>query len=237
MHELLYGAANLLVYFLTAASLALGCRFLCSIPDEVFRKTLHLILLGSYIPFLFSFSVWWKAVLLAILLEIAIYPILAFFERFQNYTAITTQRREGEFKQSLLLAFTMLSAAMTVCWGWMGDRYLVLVCMYAWGVGDVFAALVGKKFGRHKIRLKYADHRKSVEGSLAMFLTSALAVMVVLLFRGGMHPAGYVVIPAAAAGTAALVEMHTKGGYDTITCPSAAMVVTLPLMALFGGMT
>jgi len=31
------------------------------------------------------------------------------------------------------------------------------------------------------------------------------------------------------------VEMCTKGGLDTITCPAAAMAVILPLIKLLGG--
>ena len=235
MNELLLSSAKLILFLVLAASVAFTCRFFFTIPDEVFRKSLHMLFQAAYIPFAFAFSVWWHSVLVLLVLGIAVYPILVFFERFKCYTAMTTQRREGEFKQSLLLAFSMLIVVILVCWGWLGDRYLVLASMYAWGIGDAFAALVGKKFGRHKIRLKYADHRKSVEGSLAMFVTSAIAVCVVLLLRGGLHPAGYAVIPAAAAGVATLVEMHTKGGYDTITCPSAAMLVILPLTAVFGG--
>ena len=95
--------------------------------------------------------------------------------------------------------------------------------------------LIGKRFGKHKIRLKYADNRKSVEGSLAMFLSSALSVAIVLLARGGLHPLGYLVIPTAAATVTTLVEMHTRGGMDTVTCPTAAMLAILPLISLFGG--
>ncbi|MBP3647961.1 MAG: hypothetical protein J6K55_16270 [Clostridia bacterium] len=63
----------------------------------------------------------------------------------------------------------MLAVCVCVCWGWLGDRYLVLACMYAWGVGDAFAALCGKAFGRHKIVLARTGAVKSAEGSLAMF--------------------------------------------------------------------
>ena len=170
-------------------------------------------------------------------LELVIYPIFAFLDRFPAFTTFTTQRKTGEFKQSLLLAFHMFIAAVLVCWTWLGDRYLVLASMYAWGVGDAFAALVGKKFGRHKLPFKHVDRKKSVEGSLAMFLTSAAAVLAVLLIRGGLHPAGCVVVAAAAAGVSTLVEMHTTGGYDTITCPTASLLTILPLMALLGGLT
>ena len=235
MTELLHGAGAVCIYFVVAASTAFALRMTRKIPDEIFRKGLHFILLGAYIPFITAFETWYLAALFAVVLEILIYPILAWFEHFQNYSSITTERKKGEFKHSLLLAFTMLAVAIAVCWGWLGDKLLVLACMYAWGVGDAFAALIGKRFGRHKIRLKFADRRKSVEGSLAMFLSSALSVAAVLLIRGGLSWGGYVVIPMAAAAVTTLVEMHTRGGMDTVTCPTAALLVILPLAQLFEG--
>ena len=42
-----------------------------------------------------------------------------------------------------------------------------LASIYAWGVDDALVALIGKKFGKHKIKWKLADGKKSVEGSLA----------------------------------------------------------------------
>ena len=235
MQEFLIGTGIVVLYFIIAASTAFLCRVLIKIPQEVFRKALHCILLGSYVPFVFGFVTWWKAVLTAVLFAIVVYPILVFFERFKNYTEVTTERKKGEFKSSLLLAFSMLAIAMSICWGWLDDKYLVLASMYAWGIGDAFAALVGKRFGKHKIRLKYADNRKSVEGTLAMFLTSLATVMIVLLCRGGLSIAGYIVIPVITAAVSATVELYTPGGMDTVTCPTAAMVVILPMVQLFGG--
>ena len=68
-----------------------------------------------------------------------------------------------------------------------------------------------------------------------MFLTSALAVLTVLLFRGDMAVAGYIVIPIAAATACTAVELFTPGGMDTVTCPMAAIIVILPLVMIFGG--
>lgn len=235
MQELLRGAGSICIYFVAAASVLLTCRWFLKIPDEIFRKTLHFVLLASYIFFVFAFETWWISAAFAVALEIVIYPILVWFERFQNYTSITTERKKGEFKHSLLLAFTMLAVCICVCWGWRGDRYLVLASMYAWGVGDAFAALVGKAFGKHKIRMKYADPHKSVEGSGAMLLTSALAILTVLLFRGGMGLGGCFTVSLAGSAAATFVELVTKDGMDTVTCPAAAMLVILPLTALFGG--
>lgn len=235
MGELLHGAGAVCVYFAVAASTALLARRFIKIPDELFRKILHFILLLSYIPFAFAFETWWYSVLFTLALELLIYPILAFAERSKTFSSFVNERKKGEFKSSLLLAFTMLALCNTVCWGLLGDRYLGLACMYAWGVGDAFAALVGKKFGRHKIVWKRADPHKSMEGSGAMFLASAAAVLCVLLIHNHLSWAAYITIPIAGAGAATLVEMITPGGMDTVTCPTAAMAVMIPLMALFGG--
>lgn len=235
MQELLHGVGIICIYYLAAASIMLTIRWLTQIPDEVFRKSLHFVLLGSYIPFITAFDVWWIAALFAVAFEFAVYPILVLLEHSSQFSAIVNERKKGEFKHSLILAFTMLAVCITVCWGWLGDRLLVLACMYAWGVGDAFAALIGKRFGKHKIHLKHADPHKSVEGSVAMFITSATAVLAVLLFRGNLHIAGYIVIPVASAVVSTLVELSTPDGMDTVTCPTAAMLVILPLVALFGG--
>lgn len=235
MQEFLHGAGVVCAYFAIVASTMLTLRRLIKIPDELFRKILHFILLGSYMPFAFAFETWWRSVLLTLVLELLIYPVLALAERLPRFSEFTTERKHGEFKQSLLLAFSMLAVCNAVCWGLLGDKYLGIACMYAWGVGDAFAALIGKKYGRHKIKWKYADSNKSLEGSAAMFVTSALAVFCMLRLHNHLTTTAYIIIPAAGAGIATLVEMATPNGKDTVTCPTAAMLVMIPLMALFGG--
>lgn len=235
MQEFIRGAGIVCLYYVVAASSIFAVRWLTKIPDELFRKILHSILLISYIPFAFSFETWWKSVLLTVSLEILIYPILALAEHLPAFSSFVNERKGGEFKSSLLLAFTMLAVCNTVCWGLLGDKYLGIACMYSWGVGDAFAALIGKRFGKHKIKWKYADPHKSVEGSSAMFITSAIAVACVLLAHNHLTLLGYILIPVGGAATATVVEMVSREGYDTVLCPSAAMVVMIPLMALCGG--
>lgn len=235
MQEFIHGAAVVCIYYVVAASSILIMRWLTNIPNELFRKILHFILLLSYIPFAFAFETWWKSVLLTVSLELLIYPILALAEHLPRFSSFVNERRGGEFKHSLLLAFTMLAVCNTICWGLLGDKYLGIACMYAWGVGDAFAALIGKRFGKHKIQWKRADRHKSIEGSLAMFVTSGIAVACVLLTHNHLTLPAYIMIPIAGAGAATMVEMVSKEGYDTVFCPIAAMAVMIPLMALFGG--
>lgn len=236
MQEVIHGTAIILIYFLIAASVAIGCRFLIKIPNELFRKILHGILLGSLFMFVLVFETWWIVALEAVIFAILVYPVLVFFERFHTYSQVTTERKKGELKTSLLLVFFMYATVVTVCWGWFGDKYLVLASVSAWGFGDAAAAMLGKRFGKHKITWKYTDGKKSLEGSLSMFLVSFISVAAVLLCRGGLSAAGCIVISLVTALVSTIAELYSKGGNDTVICPLSAMAVLLPLVYMFGGM-
>ena len=235
MQELLHGAGVFALYVIPAAGIMFIARRFIKIPDELFRKILHFILLGAYFPFLFAFETWWRSAILACALIAVIYPLLALAGCIPAFSSFVNERKSGEFKSSMVLALSMIALSITVCWGFFGDKLLVLSCVYAWGIGDAFAALVGKQFGKHKIRLPFADSHKSWEGSAAMFLCSLLSVLVILLIRGGITFPGCLLISVAAATVTTYVELCTKGGLDTITCPAAAMAVILPLIMLLGG--
>ena len=234
MREFLHGTGIVILWLLPLASVMLGARRLLKIPDELFRKLLRFLLMGVYIIVLYSFETWWIAAIFAASLTVLLIPILTLAGKIPHFSTFVNERKQGEFCHSMILAFSTMAAAILICWGWLGDRLFVLVCIYAWGIGDGFAALVGKRFGRHKIRLKFADHRKTWEGSAAMFVTSAAAVLTVLLIRGGLSVGSCLVIALAGAAASTLAELCSKNGYDTVICPAAAAVVILPLAQLMG---
>ena len=235
MKELMHGIFVFALYLGPLAAVMLLLRRFTRVGNELFRKMLHFLFLGAYIPLLRAFDKWWMLSGFAAALIVIFYPLLLLADRVPMFSAFVNGRKHGEFKNSLVLALGVMAVCVTVCWGLMGDKLLVLACIYAWGVGDAFAALVGKKFGRHKITWKYADKHKSVEGSAAMFVTSAVAVLCVLLAHNHLSAIAYVVLPIAGAAAATVVEMVTKDGRDTVYCPAAAMLVMIPLMALLGG--
>lgn len=235
MHPFLYGTGVTVLYIAIAASIMLTARNLLTIPDELFRKILHFILLGAYIPLVFAFEAWWMAAIFASSLIVILFPILSLAEKLPVFSSFVNERKKGEFKISMVLAVGMMAFSVSVCWGLFGDKYLVLASIYAWGVGDALAALVGKRFGKHKIRWKHADGKKSVEGSLAMLVCSIISVFAVLLFRGGIAIPICLVIAALAAVVCTVSEMCTKNGFDTVVCPTAAMAVIIPAVILFGG--
>lgn len=235
MQEIMMGAKVIGLYIIPAVSIMLIARKVLKVPDELFRKILHFILLGAYVPFLFGFQTWWISAGVIGSLVLILYPLLSLAAKIPAFSSFVNERKEGEFKSSMILALGMMVVSISICWGIFDDRYLVLASVYAWGVGDAFAALVGKKFGKNKVRWKYADSHKSVEGSIAMFLTSAFSVAVVLLLRGGLNIFVCILIAVISALACTLVELCTKDGFDTVSCPMVAMVIIIPLVRILGG--
>ena len=235
MHPFLYGTFITVLYIAVAAGIMLPARKLIKIPDELFRKILHFILLGAYIPLCFAFETWWMAAVFSVSLIVILFPVLAFAEKIPMFSSFVNERKTGEFKSSMVLAVGMMAFSTTVCWGLFCDKYLVLASIYAWGIGDALAALVGKRFGKHKIKWKIADGKKSVEGSLAMFVCSLVSVLIVLIVRGGISIPACLGISTVAALVCTFCELCSKSGLDTVICPTSAMAVIIPLVTVLGG--
>ena len=235
MHPFLYGALITTLYITVAVGIMFVARKLINIPDEFFRKILHFILLGAYIPLVFAFDKWWMATIFSTSLILILFPALFFAEKIPMFSSFMNERKKGEFKSSMVFAVGMMAFSTAICWGMFGDKYLVLASIYAWGVGDALAALVGKRFGKHKIKWKIADGKKSMEGSLAMFVCALVSVSTVLLIRGGISIPICLCIAVLSAFVCAFTELCAKNGLDTVICPTAAMTVIIPLVMIWGG--
>ncbi len=93
--------------------------------------------------------------------------------------------------------------------------------------GDSFAAIVGRRWGRHRYAI--AGATRSWEGTLAMLALSFVSVAVTLLVFG--WPADSAVLYAALmAGVAAFAEAISPAGLDNLTIPGAGVL----LWALIG---
>lgn len=235
MNEFIVGFVGLLVYFIVCATGALILRKMVIVPTEIFRKTLHIILLGSIFVLTYAFNQWILSVIASIVFMIIVYPILMFAENIPGYSQLLTERKKGEIKKSLVVVFSMFAALIFVCWGMLNEKYLVIASVLAWGFGDAAAALIGKRYGRNYIEGKLVEGRKSLEGTLAMFIVSFVAVLIVLYMNEPQQFYSYVPISAITAGVCAVVELYTKGGMDTLTCPFSAALTMILLIRLWGG--
>lgn len=74
------------------------------------------------------------------------------------------------------------------------------------------AAMIGKKFGKHKLQGKMIEGTKSVEGSIAMVLTSFVCTLVVLLTMSSLAWYISLIFSLVIAPVASLTELFTKKG-------------------------
>jgi phytol kinase len=103
--------------------------------------------------------------------------------------------------------------------------------------GDALAALIGKRFGRHQYQV--GSSVRSWEGSVAMFLASATAMFLVLMFLPGsflsplsVSVGGERVLLTAlvSAGCATLIEAISPHGTDNLSVPLVAAGVIWGIM-------
>ena len=205
-------------------------RFLTKIPSFVFRKLLHVAAFSCFTVVVLSAKEWLASAVLAILIAVLIFPVLSILEKEPWYEKLFVQKRKGEIKRSLLMLFFMFAALIAVGWGIFGEPVLVACAILMWGAGDAAAALVGIPFGRHKVKLKGTDGKRSWEGSTAMLLVSFMVGLGILFafYKTGISK----VLLTAGLGAffGALTELFSPSEWDTATVPTVITAVLL-LMA------
>ncbi len=195
-----------------------------SFKKEVFRKTLHIIVLAFTAFWFYMYDEWWRSVHVIAVVLVVIYPILKFLSRYKILSRIFNARKAGEFSDSFAALMIMYIMVASVCWGIFGERLLGIAAIYAWGPGDAAAALIGMKFGKHKIG---REKKKSFEGSLAMFIFSFFSVLTVLFIYGKYGILATIIVALIVAIVSTITELVVENGYDTFYCPISAMVVLI----------
>lgn len=171
---------------------------------------------------------WYAASLTALVFAGLVYPILRAIEGCPWYDMLFVQKEPGEIKKSLLLLFLMGAVLIALCWGGLNKPYISVTSIIAWGTGDAAAALAGKKFGRHPIRIPHADPLKTWEGSGAMTATAFVLTAVCLLVTTDFPLAACLLTAAVAAPISAAAELFSHNGNDTVSVPvSIAAVLSL----------
>ena len=214
---------RLIAYIVPCVLILLPIRFLTKVPSFVFRKLLHIVAFTCFVVMLLSAESWQAAALTSIIIAVLIYPLLSLVEGQPWYEKLFVQKSKGEVKRSLLMLFFMFAAVIAVAWGVFGKPHVAAAAILMWGMGDAMAALVGIPFGKHKIRFKPINGRKSWEGSFAMMVASFLVGTGLLWLYHGFA-LGFVILPvliAALIGT--IVEMLSPSEWDTVTVPIAIL--------------
>ena len=180
--------------------------------QELRRKSIHL--LGLVVPILYYFTEKPAIILIAgiltfiaLLIELLKWLSPSFLRLFVRIFSLMLRPRErkGGFTGA---TYYLIGSFLCVL---VFEKTLAIVCICFLILGDLFAAVIGKKWGRTKI-----VSQKSLEGSLACFFVCALIALVMRL-----HPA--VAITGAIAAT--LIGLLPLGLDDNLTMPFISGIV------------
>ena len=214
-------------FIIAFAAVLILLRFLIRIPDYIFRKLLHTVAFTSVLPLVLGTDIWWIAVLVEIVFLIIVILALHFFEHFAFYSALFVEKGKHEVITSFILLFGMITAMLAVFWGGFGDNcaFIAVAALMAWGPGDAAAAIIGHKYGKHHLSGKWIEGVKSVEGTIAMGVTSFICTFATLYFLSAFSLVQILDLCLIIAPVSAFVELYTKHGLDTITVPIAASLI------------
>ena len=200
------------------------------VPSYVFRKCLHFVAFSCVTVMIALGESWQAAVSAAVVIIIVVYPILSALENRRWFAKLFVQKSPGEVKRSLVMLFGMFAVLTAVSWGIFGKPIACEAAILMWGTGDAAAALVGIPYGKHKVKLKITDGKKSLEGTGAMCAVSAVCGFVILCFFG-KYPAGVSVAAAVIGGfLGAVTELVSPSEYDTVTVPVVIIAALLIIL-------
>ena len=222
----------LLMFIIPCLLILLPIRFLTKVPSFVFRKLLHIVAFTGISLMILWAESWQAAAITSGLLAVVLYPILHLAEKQPWFNRLFVQKSPGEIKKSMLLLFVMFTTLIAIAWGIFDQVELAVASILMWGVGDAAAALVGIPFGKHKVRCRFTDGKKSWEGSFAMLLSSfAVGFLVLTLTQKIGWPRALL-----SAGIGALIgaatELFSPSEYDTVTVPVMILSVLLMLKSI-----
>lgn len=225
--QVLHCLGLFLVYVVPCLVILIPVRFLTRLPSFVFRKLLHFLAFTCVTMMILEAETWQAAALTAVVIAVAVYPVLAALENASWFGNLFVQKSPGEIKRSMLLLFFMFALLISVTWGLFGQPHLAAGAILMWGTGDAAAALVGIPFGRHKVHSRFTDGKKSWEGSCAMLAVSFLSGMVILYLVEKMSFPRAFLSAAIGALLGTATELFSPSEYDTVTVPVVIAAVLL----------
>jgi phytol kinase len=184
------------------------------LPGKVSRKFLHAMIgnLPLIMPF-FTASVYPFLVaspfILVTLLATPSSPI-----KLGEVAGLSNLTEEGHHWGLVLYAISY--SALAYLFG--VKPYIVASGIFPMAYGDSLAALVGEYLGRHKYRV---FERKSVEGSLGMFLGSFVSLTLAFLYFGLLYYFTFnpLVPSLAIAFLVTVIEGVSPKGFDNVAVP------------------
>lgn len=185
---------------------------------ESSRKFIHIMVSNWWFIAMFYFdNVWMAAITPAAFVAINYYS-------YKNQT-FKAMERDGSKKDLGTVYYVVSLLILTLVTFTRGLEAIGAIGILTMGYGDGFAAVVGEKFGKTKIKI--GSVTKSVEGSLMVFFFGFAISGFVFASMGDAWWGVKALIVGLASSA---LELYTKDGFDNITLPLGASLISYLLM-------
>jgi phytol kinase len=225
----LLGLAASYIYAISLIAVAEWLRRSFSIRQERTRKLVH-VGAGMWIfGVLALFDSWMIGVLPFATFIIGNY----LFYRYRIFHAMDSQE-DTPGTVYFAIALTLLFGLLWRPQGPINRAPYAVAGALALTWGDALAALVGRRYGRHRYRIWGGE--RSLEGSAAMFAASAMSMFMALALLPGSALCAYaapielgraLLATLLGAGAATLAEAVSPHGTDNLSVPLVAATVAL----------
>lgn len=225
------GLVVIISYFVLTGILGITISTKAKIGDETKRKILHSFGFLSYPIFLFLFDSWIVSCITALVLGIGSFILISILEKYKpSFLLFFKERHKGEMKTTILIIFFVFALSIIASWGCLFTSLLGLLAIFSWGFGDMFAALIGKAFGKHHYKIQILS-KKTIEGTVACFISIYLVSMIIL-FAYHYSPLISLLFPLILASGGAIIELLSLEGLDSFFMPIGIFLFSLLLYVI-----
>ena len=215
-------------YVVIFAAILIVVRFTTKVPDYIFRKLLHVVAFTSILPLAFCTQDLRAALITQGVFLVLVIIALHIIESLPFYKKLFVEKSKHEVMVSFSAFFVLIGVLLAIFWE---HKYIAIGAIMAWGPGDAAAAIAGKNIGRHKVSGRFIEGVKSIEGTVAMAITSFAFTLATLLILSPLAWYTAIAFSLLTAAASAAAELFTKYGFDTVTCPAvSALILSLTIL-------
>ncbi len=222
----------LIIYYVAFISVLIILKLFSSLSREIIRKSYHFFYGISLAMVVYLFESW--LIILAFLIGFYLIALtyIKIENRYLSFKLIDFDRKNTTFDDSrelnkqLRYLFIMQVLLIVVFLAVMDRPNAAIFGTVVWAVGDAFAGLIGKYFGRNRYNNFIFSGKKSLQGSFAFLFSGFFSLVILtLILPDFLIDIQFILKIFLITVVATVIEAVSRDGLDTITVPLVAAAV------------
>lgn len=193
------------------------------IHKEIIRKIYHIFGSASMILLLYVFPGWKSALGTFLGLFIFAYGLILIFQDATFFKKFRVDRKKDDtkIKQQIIYVAVTYTFLIITFWAIGGEenKHFILFGVMTWCLGDAFAAIFGRIYGKKYFQHPVFDQNKTHRGFKAFIIPAGIVNLAILMIFYSF-PLGISVGVAVFLGVVGgIIELISKKGLDNVLIP------------------